>query len=250
MAKSTYSNTRAVVYCILSLAVSALCIYQLIDSRGIEPSMQLHITDNAVINNIIETAVKFAEYSPFPENLLFGEYLHSFMFLGVGITSLLFFLLFSDCMNAFFSQLPLGSIRKFDFFEKHKKGRTILLLSPSLIIGLYTSIHSILYHFSPEKIDFLIKWILPAAIILVSIACLTLIISIMLDGGLWGIITRVPLMFTTNLYFSILMGSLMMFGIFAIILLLVNSFIIITSIIAVILLPKTTTKTEYEVFYR
>lgn len=179
MSKSTYSNSRAVVYCVLSLALSALCGYQLIVSRNIEPSIQLHITDNAVINNIIEAAIKFAEYSPFTKNMLFGEYLHSFLFLGMGIASLLFFLLFSNCMNAFFSQLPLGSIRKFDFFDKQKKGRCILLLTPSLIIGLYTSIHSILYHFSTSRLNFCVKWILPAAILLVSIAFLALIISVM-----------------------------------------------------------------------
>lgn len=234
MAKSTYSNSRAVIYCILSLAVSALCVYQLIDSRDIEPSIQLHITDNAVINNIIEAAIKFAEYSPFPEGTPFAEYLHSFIFIGIGITSLLFFLLFSNCLNAFFSKLPLGSIRKFDFFEKPKKGRVITLLLPSVLIGLYTGIHSTLYHFFPEKLNFCVKWILPATIILVSIAFLALAISVMLDGGLWGVIVRTPLIFTTNLYFSLISGALMMIGVFAIILLLVNSFLIIVAIVALI----------------
>lgn len=160
----------------------------------------------------------------------------------------MFYVLFADTMHEFFSQLPLGSIRKFDCFKKPKKGRVITLLLPSILIGLYTGIHSTLYHFFPEKLDFCVKWILPATIILVSITFLALIISVMLDGGLWGIIVRTPLIFTTNLCFSLLMGGLMMMAIFAVILLLVNSFLIIATIIGCIIFP--TTKTKTEIYYR
>ena len=125
---------------------------------------------------------------------------------------MLFNVVFADSMHEFFSKLPLGSIRKFDYFAEKKKWKAIISLSPSLIIGLYIMIHWALYKLSPEHLDFCVKWILPATIILTSIASLVLVISIILDGGLWGIIVKIPLLFTTNLCFSAILGPILVFG--------------------------------------
>lgn len=229
-------KSRAIIYCLLSLALSGFCIYKIIDSKDAVPSIKLNITDNEVIRNITDIAINFYDNvvgttKKFAE-ILFGEYYQGFVVLGIGIIALLFYVLFADTLHGFFSQLPLGSIRKFDGIKKPKKGRIIALLSPSILIGLYTGIHLALYHFSPQKLDFCVKWIFPATIILVSIAFLALIISVILDGGLWGVIVRTPLIFTTNLCFSLISGALMMIGTFAIILMLVNSLMIIAIIIA------------------
>ncbi len=226
-------KSQAIIHCLLSLVLSGFCIYKTITAKDVVPSIKLHVTDNEVISGIIDMAIKFSD-NVVDTSMIFGTYLQSFLILGMGIVALLFYVLFADTMHEFFSQIPLGSIRKFDCFKKPKKGRAITLLLPSILIGIYTGIHSILYRYFPEKLDFCVKWILPIAIILVSIAFLALVISVMLDGGLWGIIVRTPLIFTTNLCFSLIIGGLMMIGIFAIILLLVNSFLIITAIIAFI----------------
>lgn len=239
---------QAIVYSILSLALSGFCIYKIIDSKDAIPSMNFHVTDNKIINCIIDMAIKFAD-NFIDNSMTLNAYVKSFLFLGIGISALLFYVLFADTMHEFFSQIPLGSIRKFDCLQKSKKGRVIKLLLPSVFIGIYTGIHSILYRFLPEKLDFCIKWIFPATIILVSIAFLALIITVMLEGGLWGIIVRTPLIFITNLCFSLIMGELMMLGVFAIIMLLVNSLWLI-AIIIMCLFPKTTTKTEYEIYYQ
>lgn len=238
---------QAVIYCLLSLALSGFCIYKIIYSRNLEPSIKLHVTDNKVISFIIDMAIKFLD-NVVDTTTKFGEHFQGFIILGMGIFSLLFYTLFADTMHGFFSQLPLGSIRKFDCFKKPQKGKVITPLLPSILIGLYTGIHSTLYHFFPEKLDFCVKWILPVTIILVSITFLALIISVILDGGLWGIIIRIPLIFTTNLCFSLLMGGLMMMAIFAVILVIINIFLIIATIIGCIFFP--TTKTKTEIYYR
>ncbi len=229
-------KSRAIIYCLLSLALSGFCIYKIIDAKDAVPSIKLNVTDNEVINSIIDMAIKFADNvvdtTKKLAEFLFGEYFQEFVILGIGIAALLFYVLFADTMHEFFSQIPLGSIRKFDYLKKSKKGRVITLLLPSVLIGLYTGIYSTLYHFSPEKLNFCVKWFLPATIILVSVAFLALLISVILDGGLWGVIVRTPLIFTTNLCFSLISGTLMMIGVFAIILLLVNSLIIIAAIVA------------------
>lgn len=222
MTNSLFKNFRAVVYCLLSLAISGFSIYKIIESRDFEPSLKLHITDNAVINNIIETVIKF------------DESLQGFLVVGIGLTALLFDVLFSDSMHEFFSELPLGSIRKFDYFEnfeKSKKWKFILPLSPSLIIGLYIIIHLVSYKLMPKNLDFCIKWILPATIILTSIVSAALVISIIIDGGLWGIIVRVPLLFTINLCFSAILGPLVAFS--GVLIIFISMPIIILIIIAI-----------------
>ena len=155
-------NFRAIIYSLLSLALSGFCIYKIIDSKEAVPSIKLHITDNEVIRDIIDMAVKFAD-NVVDTTTKFGEYFQGFAILGMGIAALLFYVLFADTMHEFFSQIPLGSIRKFDYSKKPKSkiGKVALLLSPSFIIGLYTWIHSMLYHLLPEKLDFCVKWILP-----------------------------------------------------------------------------------------
>lgn len=238
-------NVRAVIYCLLSLVLSVFCIQRIIYARNFEPSLKLHVTDNEVISNIINMAIKFSDHVF--DKMDFIQYgdLYSWLFVGIGTTALLFFVFFSDSMHEFFSKLPLGSIRKIDYFKKSKSkiGKVALLLSPSFIIGLYTWIHSMLYHLLPEKLDFCVKWILPATIILVSIAFLALIISVLLDGGLWGIIVRAPLVFITNLCFSLIMGALFLVGIIAISALAI-SLLAIVAIIAMFIAPTKTTKTE------
>lgn len=200
MIKSLLKNFQAVIYCLLSLAIFGFCVYKIIESKDFEPSLKLHITDNVIINNIIQTVIKF------------DENLQGLPVFGIGITALLFMVFFSDSMHEFFSKLPLGSIRKFDYFAKKKKWRAVTSLSPSLIIGLYIMIHLCLYKLFPVKLDFCVKWILPATIILTLIASIALIVSVILDGGLWGIIVRIPLLFTINLCFSAILGPLLAFG--------------------------------------
>lgn len=193
---TSFKKFWAIVFCLLSLAISGFCVYKIIESRDFEPSLKLHITDNAVINGIIETVIKF------------DENLQGLLVVGTGLTALLFYVFFSDTMHEFFSTIPLGSIRKFDYFGKSGKWKAVTSLSPSLIIGLYTAIHLVFYKLLPAKLDFCIKWILPIAVILTIIVSVALVISVIIDGGLWGIIVRVPLLFTINLCFSAIFGPI------------------------------------------
>lgn len=198
--KAFFKNFLSFVYCLLSLAIFGFSVYKIIESKNFEPSLKLHITESVIINNIIETVIKF------------DEYLDGVPVLGIGTVALLFMIFFSDSMHEFFSKLPLGSIRKYDYFSKKKRWKNLTSLLPSLIIGLYTTIHFCLYKMFPEKLDFCVKWILPATVILTSIVSVMLVVFIIRDGGLWGLIVRVPLLFTINLCFSAIIVPILLFS--------------------------------------
>ena len=184
---------RAVIYSILSLALSAFCIFKIIESKDFEPSIKIRITDNTVINSVIDTAMKFTNNLQAPFVVI------------LGIVALLFNVLFSFRLHEFFSEVPLGSVKKVDYFKKRKPVATILSsLSPALVIGLYTAVHLLLQRYMPEKITFYIKWFLPSAVLLALIAFFVLIINAFISGGVWGLIIRVPVLFTENFCLDII----------------------------------------------
>ena len=199
------ANIKPVIFCLLSTIVSVYCIYQLILAIFTGESEHLHITGNAIMNALIDTVSTFNER-------LQAKYL-----IGVGLLALLFELLFSDSLHEFFSRLPLGSRKKYDYFEacdlQHKKGKLMRLfkhsvwaIAPALIIGFYIVIYLAFYSFFPDKLDLCVKWGLPIITILTLAALGAIGYSVFKFGGLWGTLIRLPLILTSNLCLCTLIG--------------------------------------------
>lgn len=223
---------RAVIYSILSLALSVFCFYKIYASRNLVPAIRIDITDNAIITHIINSAMKLAN----------GE--HSVIVAIIGIAAMILYTVTSFPLYEFFSEIPLGSIKKIDYSKSPKAGFILFSsLSPALIIGLFTAIHLLLQHFISEehiKADVLVAFVklgLPSTILLTLITFIILTIKIFLDGGLWGLLIRLPLLLTENICLSIIMGVLIAYCVFFIPVLVMNFFVLIFAIIALLLYP-------------
>ena len=184
------------------MALSAFCIYEIIKTIILENSSHLNITHISFLNGIIDTVYAFNERFQ-------GGYL-----LGIGLLALLFELAFSDSMYEFFSRLPLGSIKKYDYFDNSRHGfkylfkHSFAVIAPALIIGSYVLIHLAFSYLLPEYLSDYVKWILPVTIILTLIASVVLIASVIKYGGLWGALIRLPLLFTSNICLCSIIGAL------------------------------------------
>lgn len=193
-------SIKPVIFCLLSVAISAFCIYEIIKTIILENSSHLNITHYSFLNGIIDTVYAFNERFQ-------GGYL-----LGIGLLALLFELAFSDSMYEFFSRLPLGSIKKYDYFDKSRHGfkylfkHSFAVIAPALIIGSYVLIHLAISYLLPEYLGVFAKWVLPVTIILTLIASVVLIASVIKYGGLWGALIRLPLLFTSNICLCAIIG--------------------------------------------
>ena len=193
-------SIKPVIFCLLSVALSAFCIYEIIKTIILENSSHLNITHNSFLNGIIDTVYAFNERFQ-------GGYL-----LGIGLLALLFELAFSNSMHEFFSRLPLGSIKKYDYFDNSRHGfkylfkHSFAVIAPALIIGSYVLIHLAFSYLLPEYLSDFVKWILPVTIILTLIASVVLIASVIKYGGLWGALIRLPLLFTSNICLCAIIG--------------------------------------------
>jgi len=193
-------SIKPVIFCLLSVAISAFCIYEIIKTIILENSSHLNITHYSFLNGIIDTVYAFNERFQ-------GGYL-----LGIGLLALLFELAFSDSLHEFFSRLPLGSIKKYDYFDNSRHGfkylfkHSFAVIAPALIIGSYVLIHLAFSYLLPEYLSDFVKWILPVTIILTLIASVVLITSVIKYGGLWGALIRLPLLFTSNICLCAIIG--------------------------------------------
>jgi len=193
-------SIKPVIFCLLSVALSAFCVYEIIRTIILENSSHLNITHNSFLNGIIDTVYAFNERFQ-------GGYL-----LGIGLLALLFELAFSDSMYEFFSRLPLGSIKKYDYFDTSRHGfkylfkHSFAVIAPALIIGSYVLIHLAFSYLFPENLGVFVHWILPVTIILTLIASVVLIASVIKYGGLWGALIRLPLLFTSNICLCAIIG--------------------------------------------
>lgn len=167
-----------------------------------ETPSHLNYTSNTFLNIIIDTVSAF------------NERIHIGYLIGIGLLALLFELAFSDSMHQFFSRLPLGSIKKYDYFDNSRHGfkylfkHSVAVISPALIIGFYIVIYIAFSDWYPDNLADFVHWVLPITIILTLIASVVLIASVIKYGGLWGALIRVPLLFTSNICLCTLIGAL------------------------------------------
>ena len=195
-------SIKPVIFCLLSAALSGFCIYEIIKAIFSENSSHLNITQNAFLNVIIDIV------NTFNERIQVG-YL-----IGIGLLALLFELAFSDSMHEFFSRLPLGSIKKYDYFDTSRHGfkyyfkHSVAVIAPALIIGFYVLIYIAFSDWYPDNLADFVHWVLPITIILTLIASVALIASVIKYGGLWGALIRLPLLFTSNICLCTLIGAL------------------------------------------
>jgi len=205
---------KPVIFCLLSVALSAFCIYEIIMTIIHETPSHLNYTSNTCLNVIIDTVGAF------------NERIHIGYLIGIGLLALLFELAFSDSMHQFFSRLPLGSIKKYDYFDNSRHGfkylfkHSVAVISPALIIGFYIVIYIAFSDWYPDNLADFVHWVLPITIILTLIASVVLIASVIKYGGLWGALIRVPLLFTSNICLCTLIGALIVSLGFAIVMLL------------------------------
>lgn len=223
---------RAVIYSILSLALSGFCFYKIYASRNLVPAIRIDITDNAIITYIINSAMKLAN----------GE--HSVIVAIIGIAAMILYTVTAFPLHEFFSNLPLGSIKKIDYSKSPKAGFILFSsLSPALIIGIFTATYLLVQYYISEKnietdiMNDFVKWGLPLTILLTVITFVVLIIKIIVDGGLWGVLIRFPLLLTENICLSIIMGVFIAYCVFFIPVLVMNFFVLIFAIIALLLYP-------------
>lgn len=195
-------SIKPVIFCLLSVALSAFCIREIIKTILSEKTTHINFTQNAFLNVIIDTVHSF------------NERLQVGYLIGIGFLALLFELAFSDSMYEFFSRLPLGAIKKYDYFDNSKHGfkylfkHSVAAISPALIIGFYVLLYIVFSDWYPDNIDVCVRWILPITIILTLIASVVLIISVIKYGGLWGALIRLPLLFTSNICLCSIIGAL------------------------------------------
>ena len=194
-------SIKAIVFCLLSMVVSAFCIYELILASMDKESSQIHITWVPFLNRMIGTVNTF------------NGRIDIALLLGLGIIALIFELAFSDSFHEFFSRLPLGSIKKYDYFEekpfKIKKifKRSVIALSPALIIAAYIAVHIGFLMFFPDNTDICTKFILPVTFLLIVAVFIAFTVSIIKYGGLWGALVRLPLLFTSNVCLCVMIGA-------------------------------------------
>ena len=207
-------SIKPVFFCLLSVALSAFCIHEIIKTILSEKTSHLNFTQNAFLNVIIDNVHSF------------NERLQVGYLIGIGLLALLFELAFSDSMHEFFSRLPLGAIKKYNYFDNSKHGfkylfkHSVAAISPALIIGFYIVIYIAFSDWYPDNLADFVHWVLPITIILTLIASVVLIASVIKYGGLWGALIRVPLLFTSNICLCTLIGALIVSLGFAIVMLL------------------------------
>lgn len=195
-------SIKPVIFCLLSVALSAFCIREIIKTILSEKTSHLNFTQNAFLNVIIDTVHSF------------NERLQVGYLIGIGFLALLFELAFSDSMYEFFSRLPLGAIKKYNYFDNSKHGfkylfkHSVAAISPALIIGFYVLLYIAFCDLYPDNLDICVRWILPITIILTLIASVVLIASVIKYGGLWGALIRLPLLFTSNICLCSIIGAL------------------------------------------
>lgn len=195
-------SIKPVIFCLLSVALSAFCIREIIKTILSEKTSHLNFTQNAFLNVIIDTVHSF------------NERLQVGYLIGIGFLALLFELAFSDSMYEFFSRLPLGAIKKYNYFDNSKHGfkylfkHSVAAISPALIIGFYVLLYIAFCDWYPDNLDICVRWILPITIILTLIASVVLIASVIKYGGLWGALIRLPLLFTSNICLCSIIGAL------------------------------------------
>lgn len=195
-------SVKPVIFCLLSLALSAFCIREIIKTILSGKTSHLNFTQNAFLNVIIDTVHSF------------NERLQVGYLIGIGFLALLFELTFSDSMYEFFSRLPLGSIKKYDYFDNTRHGfkylfkHSVAAIAPALIIGFYVLLYIAFCDMYPDNLDICVRWILPITVILTLIASVVLIASVIKYGGLWGALIRLPLLFTSNICLCSIIGAL------------------------------------------
>lgn len=222
---------RAVIYSILSLALSGYCFYRIYNSRNVVPTVDVDITDNALITKTIDLAIKFAD----------GD--QSVMVFVIGIAAMILYTVTTNSLREFFSKLPFGSIKKIEC-ELPKANRVLFSsVAPALIIGIFTATYLLVQYYISEKnietdiMNDFVKWGLPLTILLTVITFVVLIIKIIVDGGLWGVLIRFPLLLAENICLSIILGVLIAYFVYFIPILVMNFFILIFFIIALLLYP-------------
>ena len=80
---------KPVIFCLLSVTLSAFCIYEIIMTIIHETPSHLNYTSNTFLNIIIDTVSAF------------NERIHIGFLIGIGLLALLFELAFSDSMHQF-----------------------------------------------------------------------------------------------------------------------------------------------------
>ena len=195
-------NVLPVIFCLVSITISAYCAYELYLTLYYENPSNLHITNSLILNLLIDYVATF------------NEMLQVERLIGLGLLALICELLFSNTLHIFFSRLPLGSIKKYDFFDTSRRGikymckHSVAAISPALIIGFYVVIHVIFYSMYPDNLNICTKWILPVTIVLTLAAIVAIIVSVVKYGGLWGALVKLPLLFTSNICLCTLIGVL------------------------------------------
>lgn len=195
-------NVLPVIFCLVSITISAYCAYELYLTLYYENPSNLHITNNLILNLMIDYIATF------------NERLQAERLIGLGLLALICELLFSNTLHIFFSRLPLGSIKKYDYFDTSRHGlkylfkHSVTAIAPALIIGFYVVIYIVFYSMYPDNLDICIRWILPVTIILTLIVSIALVASVIKYGGLWGALVRLPLLFTSNVCLCTLIGVL------------------------------------------
>ena len=195
-------NVLPVIFCLVSITISAYCAYELYLTLYYENPSNLHITNNLILNLMIDYIATF------------NERLQAERLIGLGLLALICELLFSNTLHIFFSRLPLGSIKKYDYFDTSRHGlkylfkHSVTAIAPALIIGFYVVVYIVFYSMYPDNLDICIRWILPVTIILTLIVSIALVASVIKYGGLWGALVRLPLLFTSNVCLCTLIGVL------------------------------------------
>ena len=230
---------RGVLYSILSLALSGFFFYKIYSVRDVAPRLKIRITDNEAINAVIDTMMKFA-------NLRGG-----IMMIILGILAMIFYTVFSYPLHVFFYDLPLSSKKVPDFFEEKLKpwSRMLSALYPALFVGLYMSVHLLLQYLLyedsiyPQTLESFKRFWLPITVILVSVSLVKIAIKTVINGGVWGLIIRFPLVIVGNFTLSIVASVLAILSGVLIFKLLMAVIFVIAIIVMCIFTPKT--KTEY-----
>ena len=61
---------------------------------------------------------------------------------------------------------------------------------------------------APDQIGICVKWFLPIAALLAIIAAIIIAVFVIRDGGLWGALIRLPLIYSSNLCLCTITGAL------------------------------------------
>ena len=150
--------------------------------------------------------------------------------------------------------MPLSSKKVPDFFEEKLKpwSRMLSALYPALFVGLYMSVYLLvlvlLYDNSiyPQTLSSLKRFWLPITVILVSVSLVKIAVKTVINGGIWGLIIRFPLVIVGNFTLSVVAAVLaILSGV-----LIFKIFMAVIFVIAIIAMCIFTPKTKTEYVYR